>query len=204
MRAKQQKKTEKTYDRAYFQRWYHNRRTRVNTSGEVRRKVSLAAAVAEYFLRRPIRNVLDIGCGEGAWLGHLRALRPRVRYTGLDSSDYAVARYGRERNIRKASFGQLPSLDLGPHDLVVCADVLHYVSDDEIRAGVAAIARACDGIAYLEVLTSEDEVIGDLDAFHHRPAAWYRSLFRKAGLTQVAPYCWLSPSLREALAELEA
>ena len=35
-------------------------------------------AMAEYFLRRPMRTVLDIGCGEGAWLPHLRALRPKI------------------------------------------------------------------------------------------------------------------------------
>ncbi len=29
--------------------------------------LALAVAVAEYHLERPIRTVLDIGCGEGAW-----------------------------------------------------------------------------------------------------------------------------------------
>lgn len=194
----------KQYDKAYFDRWYRARKTRVSTHAEVRRKVALAVSVSEYFLRRPLKSVLDIGCGEGAWLTHLRALRPRVAYTGLDSSDYVVKRFGAERNIRKASFGDLPKLKLGVYDLVVCSDVLHYVPEDEIRAGIPAIAAATDGVAFLEVLTREDDVVGDLEAFFKRPAAWYRKLFTNAGLTFVAPYTWMSPAFKDAVAELES
>jgi SAM-dependent methyltransferase len=194
----------KEYDKAYFDRWYRNRSTRVNTHAEVRRKVSLAVTVCEYFLRRPIRTVLDVGCGEGAWLPHLRALRPRVRYRGLDSSPYVVERFGKERNIGLAAFGDLPRLDLGVHDLVICSDVLHYVPEDEIRAGVEALAGATDGMAFLEVLTREDEIVGDLDAFFRRPAAWYRRLFRASGLTFAGPYCWLGPGFKDAVAEMES
>ena len=193
----------KTYDRAYFRRYYHDRRTRVHSHAEVRRKVSMAVALSEYFLRRQLRTVLDIGCGEGAWLSHLRALRPRVAYAGLDSSEYVVERFGKARNIRRASFGELPSLGLLSYDLVVCSDVMHYVDDDEIRAGIAEIARICTGVAYVEVLTSEDDVMGDLDSFQFRSAAWYRKLFQKAGMKQVGPYCWLSRELVDDAAELE-
>ena len=193
----------KTYDKAYFQRWYHNKRTRVSSHAEIRRKVTLAVATAEYFLRRPIRTVLDIGCGEGAWLPHLRSLRSRVSYLGLDSSDYAVERFGKARNIRKATFGELPRLGLLAYDLVVCSDVMHYVPDPEIRAGIAEIANLCEGVAYIEVLTAEDDVIGDLDAFQFRPAAFYRKELRRAGMRQVGPYCWLSPGRVEEAAELE-
>lgn len=193
----------KTYDRAYFQRWYHNRRTRVSSNAEVRRKVSLAVATCEYFLRRTLRTVLDIGCGEGAWLAHLKTLRPRVSYTGLDSSEYVVERYGASRNIRRAAFGDLPSLGLLPFDLVVCSDVLHYVADREIRAGFTEIARLTEGVAFIEVLTAEDDVVGDLDDFHFRPAAWYRKALGRVGMVQVGPYCWLSPAATAEAAELE-
>jgi SAM-dependent methyltransferase len=194
----------KQYDKAYFDRWYRGRKTRVSTHAEVRLKISLAVAVTEYFLRRPLRTVLDIGCGEGAWFPHLRALRPRVVYTGLDSSEYAITRFGKERNIRKASFGDLPKLKLGVYDLVVCSDVLHYVPEDEIRAGIKTVAEVTDGVAFLEVLTKEDEVVGDLEAFFRRPAAWYRKLFAGTGMTFVAPYSWVSPAFKDAVAELES
>jgi SAM-dependent methyltransferase len=193
----------KQYDKAYFDRWYRGRKTRVSTSAEVRRKVSLAVTMAEYFLQRSVRTVLDIGCGEGAWRSHLLALRPRIVYAGLDSSDYAIERFGRERNIRKATFGNLPKMRLGVYDLVICSDVLHYVPEDEIRAGIRTVAEVTDGLAFLEVLTKEDEVVGDLDAFFRRPAAWYRKLFASTGMTSVGPYCWLSPAFHDSVAELE-
>lgn len=193
----------KQYDREYFDRWYRNRSTRVSTDREVRRKVSLAVSLAEYFLRRQIRTVLDVGCGEAPWRTHLKALRPRVEYLGYDSSDYVVERFGAERNIRQAKFGDLPSLSLDVYDLVVCSDVMHYVPDDQLRPGVQAMADACDGVAYLEVLTREDDIVGDLDSFIHRPAAWYRRLFTGAGMTFVGPYTWLSPAFADAVAGLE-
>jgi len=194
----------KSYDRAYFDKWYRNPRSRVNEGVEVRRKVALALSTAEYFLRAPVRSVLDIGCGEGAWRAHLTAMRPRIAYAGLDPSEYVVERFGRTRNIRRATFGELASLELLPVDLVVCSDVLHYVADDEIRAGAIEIARLTNGLAFLEILTREDDIVGDLDGLLRRPAAWYRRIFTKAGLTEVGAYCWLSPALRDTLSALEA
>ena len=70
----------KTYDRAYFDRWY--RHGGIGHAARLARKVALAVATAEYHLERPIRSVLDIGCGEGAWRAPLRSLRmPTSRFT---------------------------------------------------------------------------------------------------------------------------
>lgn len=193
----------KRYDRSYFDKWYRGQ-DRVTSASEVRRKVTLAVAVCEYFLQRNVASVLDIGCGEGAWLQHLRALRPRVRYQGLDPSAYVVRTFGASRNIRRAAFGDLPRLDFDRQfDLVVCSDVLHYVNDEEIRAGARAIARLCRGIAYLEILTREDDIIGDLEGLIQRPASWYRKTFMRAGLRQVGPYCWIAPELQASPSGLE-
>jgi SAM-dependent methyltransferase len=192
----------KHYDRAYFDKWYRDEQ--INSPAEVRRKVMLAVATTEYFLQRNIRSVLDIGCGEGAWLPHLRAMRPRVRYLGLDSSAYVVRKFGRARNIRRATFGELPSLQLpSSFDLVVCSDVLHYVPDAEIKAGIREIVRLCEGAAYLEALTKEDDIIGDLEGLIARPASWYRKIFRSAGLEHVAPYTWLGAPLQPIASAFE-
>src|SRR3546814_11937404 len=55
----------KQYDADYFQRWY--RSGGIGGRQRLARKVALAVATAEYHLERPLRPVLDIGCGEGAW-----------------------------------------------------------------------------------------------------------------------------------------
>ena len=192
----------KRYDREYFEKWYRSRAHRVHELGDVRRKIALAIATAEYFLHQRIESVLDVGCGEGAWYTHLRVLRRGVKYTGIDASDYVVERFGAERNISKGSFGDLRKLS-GAFDLVVCSDVLHYIGERELRRGLPQLARLTEGIAFIEVLTSEDEIIGDVEGLIRRPAAWYRKRFNEAGFLQVAPYCWLSPSLHEFAAELE-
>lgn len=196
--------TEKRYDRAYFDHWYRGR-NRVSTKEDVRRKVSLAIAACEYFLRRRLRSVLDVACGEGGWQPHINELRPAAKYLGLDPSDYAVSRFGAERNIRQAAFADLPKARFrGPFDLVVCSDALHYINDDDIRTGLPELVRIAGGVLFLEVLTADDDIVGDLNGMIRRPADWYRKLFEKAGLTAAGPYTWLAPSLRDDAAALEA
>jgi SAM-dependent methyltransferase len=193
----------KRYDRAYFDRWY--RRQKVNSPAEVRRKVALAVAECEYFLHRPLRDVLDVGCGEGAWLPHLRALRPAVQYLGVDPSDYAVNRFGRSRNIVKGSFAGIASLHLERRfDLIVCSDVLHYVPDDELRAGVPELVRLAAGVLFFEILTIEDEIVGDVDGLIRRPASWYREVFAANRLLQVGPYTWAAPPVQDVIGGLES
>ena len=59
----------KQYDAAYFRRWY--RGPPATPRAELARKVAMAVAIAEFYLQRPIRSVLDVGCGEAAWRGPL-------------------------------------------------------------------------------------------------------------------------------------
>ena len=124
----------KSYDRAYFDRWYRDPIDRVATTDSLRRKVRMAVSIAEFLLGRRIRTVLDIGCGEAPWFPVLRSLRKDVRYIGIESSEYALEQYGRARNIRRGSLAELGSMRL-PRliDLVVCADVLQYVEATRSR-----------------------------------------------------------------------
>src|SRR5258705_10744739 len=100
----------KAYDRGYFERWYHDSDTRILLRDALERKVTLAVAAAEFVVGRPIRSVLDVGCGEGLWRAGLRRLRPDLRYPGGDGSEDAVRRPGRPRNNRPARFGDVGRL----------------------------------------------------------------------------------------------
>lgn len=191
----------KRYDRAYFDKWYRSG-SRVTSFAEQRRKVTMVLANTEYFLRRPLRSVLDVGCGEAAWFVHLKALRSKISYIGLDPSEYAVKAFGPHRNIRLGSFSDLSSVT-GRFDLVVCSDVMHYLTDTEIRAGLPHLVKRMRGVAFLEVFTKEDRISGDFDGLHRRRARWYRDTFKSAGLTGVAPYMWVAPVIGENAAELE-
>jgi len=186
----------KTYDRAYFERWYRRPASRLEAPAELRRRVTMAVAIAERYLGRAVRSALDVGCGEGRWRAELRRLRPRLRYVGVEPSDYAVERFGRRRGIVRADFGDLAQLDLGgPFDLVVCADVLHYLDDEELDRGLPALVAATGGAAYLEVLTAAEEVEGDTRGMILRAPEGYEARFARAGLTGVGGHVWLAPAL---------
>ena len=194
----------KVYDEAYFRRWYHDPAQRVITPEAVARKVRLVVGIAESLLERPIRTVLDVGCGEGAWRAHLRRLRPAVRYTGVESSEYAVRRFGRLRGIRHGTFGALGEVRLAAaYDLIVVCDVLQYVPEGELAIGLRAIAERLSGVTYLEAYATEDAIEGDLGAWHHRSAEQYRRHFRRAGLTPIGMHCYVGPALADRTVALE-
>lgn len=195
----------KAYDANYFDRWYRDGRPAgIGGAARLARKVALAVACAEYHLERPLRSVLDIGCGEGAWRAPLRRLRPRVAYLGFDSSPWAIARHGARRNLRLARFGDFAQLrPCAPADLVVCSDVLHYLDARELDAGLPGLAALCGGVAFLEAFTREDEVEGDVHGFVRRPARFYRTRLAALGLLPLGSHLYLAPSLQAGLAALE-
>ena len=192
----------KRYDRAYFDTWY--RRRGLGRPAALARKVALAVAVAEYHLGRTLRSVLDVGCGEGAWRAPLRRLRPTVHYLGLDSSRYAIERYGRTRNLSHAKFGDLAELRFdATFDLLVCADVLHYVDDVELRRGLGGIPALCHGVCFLEVFCAEDDIEGDRASFKRMPAHYYRDAFASAGLSACGNHTYLTPGCANDATALE-
>ena len=194
----------KQYDRAYFEKWYRDARHRVGSRAQLARKVAMVVHLAEYYLARPVRSVLDVGCGEGAWRAPLRRLRPHIDYRGLDSSTYAVARYGPTRNIGLATFGQLGELRFDRRfDLIVCSDALHYVGAAELRRGIGGFGELLEGVAFLEVFTARDSVDGDRRGFIARSPEWYRTVFTAAGLLPCGSHMYLGPRVMRSVAALE-
>ena len=196
--------SKKVYDRDYFDRWYRDPRAAVIHGDLLARRVQLALSAAEYVLERPVRSVLDVGCGEGAWRRWIHTARPAARYLGVDSSEYAVRRFGKRRNLRLARFGELGRLGLRrPFDLIVCSDVLHYVPTLEARRGLQALRRLVGGIAFIEVFTGEDDTIGDDHGFVPRSERAYRGLFRVAGLVHLGLHCYTTRRIARDLMALE-
>ena len=192
----------KHYDRRYFEHWYRDQG--IHDTRRLARKVALAVAVAEHHLERPLRSVLDIGCGEGAWRAPLLKLRPKLRYLGFDSSEYAVARHGTRRNLHLARFGDFAWLrPCAPVDLLVCSDVLHYLSGRELAQGLPGLAELSGGIAFLETFAAEVEFEGDTEGFQPRKAAWYRRRLEAQGFTALGSHCWLAPALAGTASALE-
>jgi SAM-dependent methyltransferase len=193
----------KRYDKAYFDRWYRGTEAPF-ADGALRRNVALAVAVAESILDREVGSVLDVGCGEGRWQPLLAELRPDASYLGIEPSEYAVKRFGVPRNIRRGSFGELEvHVFEEPFDLVVCADVLHYLPEDEIALGMPVLADLVGGAALIEVFTAEDPVLGDHEGFHDRDASWYRRAFRAAGLVPVGLQMYVHEEIATELDALD-
>ena len=190
------------FTKAYFEKWYRHPRHRVITTAMFARKAQLAVSVAEYYLGRRIRNALDIGCGEGQWQPALKKLRPRIRYTGIDPSPYAVKRFGRHRNLIPGSFGNLPALAVA-YDLIIASDSLYYVPEDELIAGFAVLVPRLAGVAFLEAYASDAALDGDTAGMFSRSTAVYRRIFRNAGLRSCGSHCYVGPPLYDPVTEME-
>lgn len=197
-------KNAKRYDRQYFDRFYRRERTRVHSRADVERKVRLALSAAEFMLGREVRTVLDVGAGEGAWHPILARLRKGIRYLGVEPSEYAVERFGARRNLRRGGFDGLDAARVGRgFDLIVCADVMNYLSPGELRRGLDQIATRLRGLAYLEIYTAKDELIGDLKAIDLREPAYYERALRRAGLLRCGMHCYVGEKLAHRVVAME-
>ena len=159
------------FDRAYYDRYYRDARTRVATRRAFERLGGFVAGYLEYLEIR-VRTVLDLGCGVGHWKPVVRHRFPGARYTGVEVSRYLCREYGWERGSVAAWTGP-------PADLVICHGVLQYLRARDARRAIRNLRRLTAGALYLEVLTREDwdhnvdRDITDGDVYL-RPAAFYR------------------------------
>ena len=193
----------KRFDQHYYVRFYRDPATRVLAPAERRRRVAAVVALAEHHLGRRLRSALDVGCGAGLWGRELVRLRPGLRYLGFDPSPAAVALAPRGLEVRRGGIEALDALGSARFDLVVCADVLHYLDAGAVRAALPALARRARGPLYLEVLTSAERVAGDRRGLRRRAPVWYLRLFATAGLVPAGLHLYLPPALADLPAALE-
>ncbi|MGQ0648277.1 MAG: class I SAM-dependent DNA methyltransferase [Gemmatimonadaceae bacterium] len=192
------------YDRAYFDKWYRHPRHRVKSKLDIQRQLRFIVSATEYILERPVQKVLDVGAGEGNWGLALKRIRPRARYFGVDPSAYAVARFGKRRNIRLGGFGSVGEIGLpDDFDLVLCCGVMNYVSPAELATGLDALTHLSVGAAYFEVFSSADDAIGDFARSTARAPAWWRRLFRRTGWEALGLHLYLRRDMAGIAAALE-
>lgn len=171
------------FDAAFYRRFYFDPRTKVTTRAETAQRARTVAALVEH-LELPVRAILDAGCGLG-WMRRplLRAF-PGARYTGIEVSSHICERLG-WTHASIASYRTRARFDL-----VICYDVLQYLTDSEAARAVANLGRLCRGALFLHVPTREDwqrnadHSCSDAD-IHLRSTDWYRRRlarrFRHAG-----------------------
>ncbi len=194
----------KRYDREYFDHWYRRSSLAGQMRQELRRQVAFAVAITEMVAARPLESVLDVGAGEGRWQPELARLRPKARYAGVEPSEWAVGKWGRRRNLRLGSFANLDELGLdGPFDLVVAADVLHYLPRKDLSTAVAALVPWVGAVAFCPLFTADDDIEGDGVEFQERGASVYRRVFREAGLTPIGMGAWVPDAVASGLSALE-
>src|SRR3984893_18202943 len=122
------------FDQAYYQRFYFNRRTAVTSRAEMRARARLITSCIDY-IGMPVAKILDAGCGVGLLRRPLLQGLKRASYTGLEFSDYLCQRYGWLR-------GSIETFRTRERfDLVVCYDVLQYLSAAQATRAIANLTR---------------------------------------------------------------
>jgi 2-polyprenyl-3-methyl-5-hydroxy-6-metoxy-1,4-benzoquinol methylase len=189
------------FDQAYYQRFYFDRRTAVTSRSEMRARARLISSCLGY-IGMPVGSILDAGCGVGLLRAPLLQSHKRASYTGLEFSDYLCKRYG----WRQGSIDTFRSRQR--FDLVICYDVLQYLSAARAQRAIANLAKLCRGALYFGALTREDWRDNcDQDRTDRipglRPGSWYRrelsSSFRQLGCGM-----WIKRDLPLTLWNLDA
>ena len=190
-----------TFDEAYYQRFYFDKKTSVVDPAHVDRLGAFVGAYLQY-LRVPVRRVLDVGCGIGLWKGLIARHFPEASYQGVEISDYLCQRYGWQQG------SVVDYAASEPFDLVICQGVLPYLSPPDLRRALANLGRLSRGELYVEAVSREDyeqdiidEDLTDARLFRHRAELYRRGLAEHA--LELGGGVWLSRQAQVPLFALE-
>ncbi|MFT4268892.1 MAG: class I SAM-dependent methyltransferase [Xenophilus sp.] len=190
-----------SFDEAYYQRFYFDKKTRVADPRHVER---LGTFVCDYlkYLRVPVQRVLDVGCGIGLWRGIVARHFPQAQWHGVEFSAYLCERYGWERG------SVVDHQTDRPFDLVICQGVLPYLAPAELRRALHNLGTLSQGALYVEAVSREDfeqgivdEDLTDARIFRHRAEVYRRGLARH--FTAMGGGLWLSRQAQVPVFALE-
>ena len=177
------------FDREYYRRFYRDGRTSVISRAEMAARAGLIAAYTKHvgigLLRTPL----------------LRAL-PGATYVGLEYSEYLCQRYG----WLQGSIADFRSRET--FDLVVCYDVLQYLSAAEAERALRNLARLCRGVLVFSALTSRDwrenaDRSRTDQKVNMRSGQWYRSRLSRH-FRQIGAGLWIRRGAPLVTWELES
>ena len=166
------------FDQDFFRHYYDNAATSVVSAEDIFKRACFVVAYLSH-LQVPVETVLDAGCGVGLWKRALHDIDPDMEYLGIDPSGYLCEKYGWFQS-SVADFRSRKKFDL-----VVCQDVMQYMTVSEVERSFAAIAAVCRGALYFDVPTTDDIDDKLLDMkktdkkINVRSAAWYRKRLAK-------------------------
>ncbi len=188
------------FSAAYFRKFYLNAATRVVTPTEMRSRAAIIASALRQ-CQIPVRRILDAGCGIGLMRRPFKEFLPRASYVGLEASEYLCRRFGwilgsvadfRPRN---------------PFDLVICYDVLQYLTDAQAARAIANFGDLSRAALYVSALTKEDwrdncDRSRTDRAVHLRAGAWYRRRLQKS-FRYIGFGIWVRKNVTAILWEME-
>ena len=164
------------FDKTYYDRFYANPRTRAVSPADARRQATFISGYLRY-LEVPVRRILDIGCGLGHSLAALGEQYPSARTLGVEYSEYLCNRYDWVQG------SVVDYTNTHPFDLVVCNDVLAYLTDKECRVALTNLAGLTKSAAFLGIFTKEDWALCDQARTDHqqylRSKQWYQRHLRE-------------------------
>jgi ubiquinone/menaquinone biosynthesis C-methylase UbiE len=160
----------------HFDADYEDSETAVVDTGMKRNEVKFVISFCNYAGVK-VRRFTDVGAGTGWWAEEFaRQYRDCDVIETYDASQAACEIYGHKRSL-------IQNLAGAASDLVVCRDVLRYVSDAYIDRAIKRLERKCRGVLYLHAITSDDEIdeeASDMKGWF-RSASFYRKRLKALG-----------------------
>lgn len=106
---------------------------------------------ASQLIPQGVNSILDVGCGNGAFVNRLAG--KYVRVCGVDRSEVALSFVRTERRLARAD--QLPFAS-GEFDLVTCMEVIEHLPQGVYEQGLAEIVRVASKWVLISVPYRED------------------------------------------------
>jgi 2-polyprenyl-3-methyl-5-hydroxy-6-metoxy-1,4-benzoquinol methylase len=161
------------FDAAYYRRFYKRANTRAMSQPETERRAALIATLVAQ-LEIPVKRILDVGCGLGWFKQPLLKVFPKARYEGVEYSEYLCNQMGWHHGSVVNFRGR------GQYDLVICCDVIQYLTNRDAERALKNLARLTRGALFVHIPTPRDwktamDPRGTDTKVHVRSGQWYRT-----------------------------